>query len=49
MHKSMLECIDDLEQIGQLQRIKKEIDPYLEMAAMYRQEHLSSRPLSYDS
>ncbi len=39
MHNSILECIDDLERTGQLLRIREEVDPYLEMAAIHRQVH----------
>lgn len=39
MHRSMLECVNDLESSGQLLRIREEVDPYLEMAAIHRQVH----------
>lgn len=44
MHKSMLECIDDLERAGQLLRIREKVDPYLEMAAIHRQVHRAKGP-----
>jgi len=34
-YKSLAECVKDLEQQGHLIRIKKEVDPYLEMAAIH--------------
>jgi len=34
-YKSMQECISDLEKNGHLVRIKEEVDPYLEMAAIH--------------
>lgn len=34
-YKSLKECIDDLEKHGHLVRIKEEVDPYLEMAAIH--------------
>jgi 4-hydroxy-3-polyprenylbenzoate decarboxylase len=34
-YKSLQECIDDLDKSGQLIRIKEEVDPYLEMAAIH--------------
>jgi len=39
VHRSMLECVNDLESSGQLLRIREEVDPYLEMAAIHRQVH----------
>jgi 4-hydroxy-3-polyprenylbenzoate decarboxylase len=44
MHQSMQECIDDLERTGQLLRIREEVDPYLEMAAIHRQVHRDHGP-----
>lgn len=44
MYKSMLECIDDLESSGQLLRIREEVDPYLEIAAIHRQVHRENGP-----
>jgi 4-hydroxy-3-polyprenylbenzoate decarboxylase len=34
-YKSLAECVSDLEKHGQLIRIKEEVDPYLEMAAIH--------------
>jgi 4-hydroxy-3-polyprenylbenzoate decarboxylase len=34
-YKSMAECVADLEKHGHLLRIKEEVDPYLEMAAIH--------------
>lgn len=34
-YKSLAECVKDLEYNGHLVRIKKEVDPYLEMAAIH--------------
>ncbi len=34
-YKSLTECVSDLEKHGQLIRIKEEVDPYLEMAAIH--------------
>jgi len=34
-YKSLAECVADLEQHGHLLRIKEEVDPYLEMAAIH--------------
>ncbi|WP_262249021.1 UbiD family decarboxylase [Parapedobacter soli] len=34
-YRSLAECIDDLERHGHLVRIKQEVDPYLEMAAIH--------------
>ena len=47
MYKSMRQCIDDLERTGQLLRIQKEVDPYLEMAAIHRQIHRKHGPAIY--
>ena len=35
-YKSLHDCLIDLERNGQLVRIKEEVDPYLEMAAIHR-------------
>jgi len=35
-YKSLYDCLIDLEKNGQLIRIKEEVDPYLEMAAIHR-------------
>ena len=34
-YKSLAECVDDLERNGHLIRIKEQVDPYLEMAAIH--------------
>ena len=34
-YKSLAECVEDLEKHGHLIRIKEEVDPYLEMAAIH--------------
>lgn len=34
-YKSLAECVNDLEKNGQLIRVKEEVDPYLEMAAIH--------------
>ena len=47
MYKSMRECIDDLERTGQLLRVREEVDPYLEMAAIQRQVHREHGPAIY--
>ncbi|MGQ3684019.1 MAG: UbiD family decarboxylase [Candidatus Loosdrechtia sp.] len=47
MHKSMLECINDLERAGYLLRIREEVDPFLEMAAIHRQVHREKGPVVY--
>lgn len=44
VHKSIAECIDDLDRTGQLLRIREEVDPYLEMAAIQRQVHRAKGP-----
>ena len=38
-YKSLQDCIDDLDKSGQLIRIKEEVDPYLEMAAIHLHIH----------
>ena len=38
-YKSLQDCIDDLDKTGQLIRIKEEVDPYLEMAAIHLHIH----------
>lgn len=35
-YKRLSDCVADLERTGQLVRIKEEVDPYLEMAAIHR-------------
>ena len=39
VYTSLQECIDDLEKNGQLIRIKEEVDPHLEMAAIHLRIH----------
>jgi len=43
-YKSLEECLLDLEQNGQLFRIKEEVDPYLEMAAIHLRVHEAGGP-----
>lgn len=38
-YSSLQQCIDDLDKTGQLVRIKEEVDPYLEMAAIHLRIH----------
>lgn len=38
-YRSLAQCIDDLERNGQLVRIRDEVDPYLEMAAIHLRIH----------
>lgn len=38
-YSSLQDCIDDLEKHGQLIRIREEVDPYLEMAAIHLRIH----------
>ena len=44
MHQSMRDCVEDLERTGQLMRIREEVDPCLEMAAIHRQVHRNRGP-----
>ncbi len=44
MYRNLEECIADLEKAGQLIRIKKEVDPYLEMAAIHLKVNASGGP-----
>jgi 4-hydroxy-3-polyprenylbenzoate decarboxylase len=44
VYESMSACIEDLERAGQLLRIREEVDPYLEMAAIHRQVHRENGP-----
>lgn len=37
-------CVEDLERTGQLVRIKEEVDPYLEMAAIHLRVHAAKGP-----
>ncbi|MES2431303.1 MAG: UbiD family decarboxylase [Bacteroidota bacterium] len=43
-YKSLEECLLDLERTGQLIRIKDEVDPYLEMAAIHLRVHEAGGP-----
>jgi len=43
-YKSLEECLLDLERNGQLIRIKEEVDPYLEMAAIHLRVHEAGGP-----
>jgi 4-hydroxy-3-polyprenylbenzoate decarboxylase len=43
-YKSLEECLLDLEKNGQLLRIKEEVDPHLEMAAIHLRVHESGGP-----
>jgi len=43
-YKSLAECVSDLEKHGHLLRIKDEVDPYLEMAAIHLRVYESNGP-----
>lgn len=43
-YRSMEECLLDLEKNGELVRIKEEVDPYLEMAAIHLRVHEAGGP-----
>ncbi|MDH5716894.1 MAG: UbiD family decarboxylase [Spirochaetia bacterium] len=43
-YKSLRECVNDLERHGQLVRIKKEVNPYLEMAEIQRRVFQAKGP-----
>ncbi len=43
-YKSLEDCLLDLEKNGQLVRIKEEVDPYLEMAAIHLRVHEAGGP-----
>lgn len=43
-YSSMQACVDDLEKHGHLIRIKEEVDPYLEMAAIHLRVHEAGGP-----
>jgi len=43
-YKSLAECLLDLEKNGQLVRIKEEVEPYLEMAAIHLRVHEAGGP-----
>ncbi len=44
LYKSLEDCLLELEQSGQLIRIKEEVDPYLEMAAIHLRVHEAGGP-----
>lgn len=44
MYRNLEECLIDLEKNGHLVRIKEEIDPYLEMAAIHMRVHAKKGP-----
>ncbi len=43
-YRSLEDCLSDLEKNGQLIRIKEEVDPYLEMAAIHLRMHEAGGP-----
>jgi len=43
-YSSLLECVNDLEKHGHLIRIKEEVDPYLEMAAIHMRVYDAQGP-----
>ena len=43
-YRSLEDCLLDLEKNGQLIRIKEEVDPYLEMAAIHLRVHEAGGP-----
>ncbi|KAA5532363.1 UbiD family decarboxylase [Taibaiella lutea] len=44
MYRNLEACLKDLEQNGHLIRIKEEVDPYLEMAAIHMRVHAAKGP-----
>lgn len=44
MYRNLEECLIDLEKHGHLIRIKEEVDPYLEMAAIHMRVHAKKGP-----
>lgn len=46
-YKSLRECVNDLERNGHLIRVKEEIDPYLEMAAIHLRVYEQQGPALY--
>jgi 4-hydroxy-3-polyprenylbenzoate decarboxylase len=46
-YKSLAECVSDLEKHGHLLRIKEEVDPYLEMAAIHMRLYDNQGPAIY--
>ena len=47
IYDSLASCIDDLEKHGHLVRIKQEVDPYLEMAAIHLRVRKNNGPAVY--
>lgn len=43
-YRNMEDCINDLEQHGHLIRVKEEVDPHLEMAAIHMKVHEAKGP-----
>ena len=43
-YRSLEECLLDLEKAGHLARVKEEVDPYLEMAAIHLRIHEAGGP-----
>jgi 4-hydroxy-3-polyprenylbenzoate decarboxylase len=43
-YKSLEECLVDLEKHGMLIRVREEVDPYLEMAAIHLKVHEAGGP-----
>ena len=43
-YKSLAHCVADLERNGHLVRIKEEVDPYLEMAAIHMRVYEQKGP-----
>ena len=48
MYKNLQECILDLEKAGHLIRIKEEVDPNLEMAALHLRVYAENGPAYRD-
>src|SRR3954465_10580970 len=44
MYKTLEACLIDLERHGHLVRVKEELDPYLEMAAIHLRVHEANGP-----
>ncbi len=44
MYRSLEECLADLERHGHLVRVREEVDPYLEMAAIHRRVYEAGGP-----
>lgn len=47
VYKSLASCVQDLEENGHLIRIKEEVDPYLEMAAIHLRVYENQGPALY--